>query len=163
MRLRSQEAIISLPYPLPLVRGDAPRLTQVFVNLLANANKFAPAGSTISLGGMEDEGPGLPQGAGAALFARFERFARATGEEPEQSGMGLGLWIAKSIIERHGGQIAAERQGTGTRLCVTLPVSQAIEVVEMVEVVEAEERVAMKILVVDDDLELLGLVGFALR
>ncbi len=151
MRLRSQEAIISLPYPLPLVRGDAPRLTQVFVNLLANANKFAPAGSTISLGGMvderqvtlwvEDEGPGLPQGAGAALFARFERFARATGEEPEQSGMGLGLWIAKSIIERHGGQIAAERQGTGTRLCVTLPVSQAIEVVEMVEVVEAEERV----------------------
>jgi signal transduction histidine kinase len=40
---RGQEVILDLPYPLPAIRGDRPRLTQVFVNLLANANKFSPA------------------------------------------------------------------------------------------------------------------------
>jgi signal transduction histidine kinase len=134
LRLREQEASVDLPYPLPQIWGDAPRLTQVFVNLLANANKFAPAGSTITIGGavkeqqvtlwVEDEGPGPPPQAGVALF---ERFARAAGEEPEQSGMGLGLWIAKSLVERHGGQIAAQRQTNSTRMCVALPVIGAEE------------------------------------
>lgn len=128
MKLREQKIITDLPYPLPLVQGDAPRLVQVFVNLLANANKFAPARSTITIGGeveaedvtlwVEDEGPGLPSPVGPGLF---EQFARSAGEEPEQSGMGLGLWIAKSIVKRHAGQIAARRHDTCTRMCVTLP------------------------------------------
>lgn len=130
LALRGQEVVVELPYPLPTVRGDGPRLTQVFVNLLANANKFAPAGSAIRVGAatdtgtvslwVEDTGPGLPPLAGQALF---ERFVRAPGEEPEQGGMGLGLWIVKSIVERHGGQVEARRgDQLGTRMCVTLPV-----------------------------------------
>jgi signal transduction histidine kinase len=134
---RGQRIEVDLPYPLPAVSGDAPRLTQVFVNLLANANKFAPAGSTIRVGGaveesavalwVEDEGPGLPAspavpGASEEDRSLFARFVRSRGgEEPEQSGMGLGLWIVQSIVERHGGAVEARREGAATRLLVTLP------------------------------------------
>jgi len=133
---RGQAIEIDLPYPLPAVRGDAPRLTQVFVNLLANANKFAPAGSTVRVGGaleeggitlwVEDEGPGIPDVSGGAsgrsLFDRFVRLA-GEGEEPESSGMGLGLAIVRSIVERHGGTVeaAAGNGGRGTRLRIVLP------------------------------------------
>ncbi|HEY4691693.1 MAG TPA: ATP-binding protein [Anaerolineae bacterium] len=128
---QEQSVNVELPYPLPAVSGDARRLTQVFVNLLANANKFAPRGSTIGIGGtvepgsvtlwVEDEGPGMPPSmAGQSLF---ERFVRSSSEEPEQSGVGLGLWIVKSIVERHGGHVGAcdGTGGRGTRVCVTLP------------------------------------------
>jgi signal transduction histidine kinase len=133
---RGQRLEIELPYPLPDIAGDAPRLTQVFVNLLANANKFAPDGSIVRIGGrsekagavslwVEDEGPGLTDGdGGGSLFERFVRAAERE-DEPEQSGMGLGLWIVQSIIERHGGTVEARREGAGTRIRVTLPVRAA--------------------------------------
>jgi signal transduction histidine kinase len=129
---RRQEVEIDLPYPLPEVEGDAPRLTQVFVNLLANANKFAPPGSVVRVGGeveegrialwVQDEGPGLPSGEAGALFDRFVRIA-GEGEEPETGGMGLGLWIVRSIVERHGGTIEAGPGdgGRGTRMRIVLP------------------------------------------
>ncbi|HEX3527975.1 MAG TPA: ATP-binding protein [Thermoanaerobaculia bacterium] len=135
---RGQTLAVELPYPLPAVAGDAPRLIQVFVNLLANANKFAPAGSTVRIGGdvqseavclwVEDEGPGVPEDTGEA-GSLFERFVRAPGreEEPEQSGMGLGLWIVQSIVERHGGTVEARREGAGTRIRVTLPAAEESE------------------------------------
>jgi len=127
---RQQAVVVELPYPLPLISGDAPRLTQVFVNLLANANKFAPSGSTIRIGGavengtvtiwVEDQGPGLPPSATGALFVPFVR-AAAPSEEPESGGVGLGLWIVKSIVERHGGRVEAQSSASGTRMSVTLP------------------------------------------
>jgi len=125
---RNQTLVIDLPHPLPAVVGDAPRLVQVLVNLLANANKFAPAGTTISIGAatepgwvmlsVQDEGPGLPEGDDEVLFGRFVRRA---GEEPEESGIGLGLFIARSIVERHGGRIWSAPTERGARLCVLLP------------------------------------------
>jgi signal transduction histidine kinase/HAMP domain-containing protein len=128
LELRRQAVLVDLPYPCPPVCGDAPRLSQVFVNLLANANKFAPPDSAIHIGGavaaetvtlwVEDQGPGLPALAAQPLFARF---TRATGEEPEQGGVGLGLWIVKSIVERHGGGVEARSLATGTRMVVVLP------------------------------------------
>ena len=68
---------------------------------------------------VEDEGPGLPdQGSGSI----FERFRRSADEEPEPSGLGLGLWIVKSIIDRHGGTIATERTSDNrTRFSISLP------------------------------------------
>jgi signal transduction histidine kinase len=130
--LRGQTLEVDLPYPLPAVLGDAPRLVQVFVNLIANANKFAPADSVIRIGGqvaadevtlwVEDQGPGFPSQGGVLLF---EPFTRSPGEEPEQSGMGLGLYIVKSIIERHGGRVEALRAPVaGARLTLTLPLAK---------------------------------------
>jgi len=126
---RSQRVEMDLPYPLPAVDGDAARLTQVFVNLLANANKFADAASTITVGGevspqavtlwVEDEGPGLPPAPGGSIF---ERFVRAPGAgEPEPGGIGLGLAIVRSIVERHGGSIQACNVSGGVRFSVILP------------------------------------------
>lgn len=130
---RGQALEVALPEDLPEVTGDAPRLVQVFVNLLANANKFGPEGSTIGIAGeqagaevriwVEDEGPGVPDPESGTIF---ERFYRAADSEPEPRGLGLGLWIVKSIVERHGGRATAERTPLGrTRFTVTLPVSRA--------------------------------------
>ncbi len=141
-----------MPAGLPLLNADKTRLTQVFVNLLANANKFAPEGSTVRIGAaahaatleswVEDEGPG-PADESVALFARFRR----GGTEPEPAGLGLGLWLVKSIIERHGGTVAFARTGAGrTRFTPGA----------------AAGGRAMKLLVADDDADLRDLIGFTL-
>jgi signal transduction histidine kinase len=117
-----------LPEGLEL-QGDATRLTQVFVNLIANASKFAPEGSPIRVGAsaagsfvsawVEDSGPGLPEGDTTELFARFKR---GGSQEPEPGGLGLGLWISRSIVERHGGTLSASRTAENrTRFTLTLP------------------------------------------
>lgn len=131
---RGQEVVVDLPYPLPSVCGDARRLTQVFVNLLGNANKFAPADSTICIGGavedasitlwVEDSGPGLPTQGHASLFTRF---VRSSQDEPEQSGVGLGLWLVKSIVERHDGHVDARSDERGTRISIILPAEPIYE------------------------------------
>jgi len=129
LSLRHQTLEVSLPEDLPRIDGDKPRLTQVFVNLLANANKFAPEGSVVRIGAepaarrvlawVEDEGPGPSAADADAIFARFQRGA---GEEPEAGGLGLGLWIVKSIVERHAGTISLARTPQGrTRFTVSLP------------------------------------------
>jgi len=126
---RRQTLSEDLPEDLPLVNGDKTRLTQVFVNLLANANKFAPEDSVVRIGAqslgasvrawVEDEGAGPAAADGEELFARFRR----GGAEPEPAGLGLGLWLVKSIIERHGGSIDFERTAEGrTRFSLTVPV-----------------------------------------
>jgi signal transduction histidine kinase len=129
---RRQRLELEFPEDLPRVDGDGPRLTQVFVNLLANASKFAPEDSAIRIGAVhegdgvtawvEDEGPGVPDLETGSIF---ERFSRGAGEEPEPGGLGLGLWIVKSIVERHGGTIAARRTAAGkTRFEVRLRVAR---------------------------------------
>ncbi len=130
LALRQQRLAVSLPEELPLIEGDRHRLTQVFVNLLANANKFAPEGSTVRIGcepddgrlavWVEDEGPGPASPVGEGLFAPFHRGAE---HEPEPGGLGLGLWIVRSIIERHGGTVGVARTVAGrTRFTMILPV-----------------------------------------
>jgi signal transduction histidine kinase len=72
---------------------------------------------------VEDEGAGVPDLADGSIF---ERFYRGKDEEPEPTGLGLGLWIVKSIVERHGGQVSAGRTTEGrTRFSVVLPAVRA--------------------------------------
>ncbi|MEO8160188.1 MAG: ATP-binding protein [Arenimonas sp.] len=115
---REQRVLATLP-PGPPVPGDPQRLFSVMVNLLANANKFAPDGSCIRVRidrdathatvWVEDEGPGLPVMHGDAdLFAPFRRSPH---EEPSQRGTGLGLAIVKAIVVAHGGDVLVSAPG----------------------------------------------------
>jgi signal transduction histidine kinase len=116
--------------PLPQLLGDAPRLVQVFSNLVSNAIKYTPQGEVglrarRAQAGIEvvvyDSGIGLSREEQAQLFTKFFR-----GRNPvvtDTGGTGLGLVIAKAIIERHKGRIeVASVPGEGTHFRVLLPV-----------------------------------------
>lgn len=135
LKQRRQQLALELPDDLPRVPGDAPRLTQVFVNLLANASKFAPEDSVVRVGAacdvqtlmawVEDDGPGVPEIESGTIF---DRFYRGPEQEPEPGGLGLGLWIVKSIVDRHGGTVGAHRTAAGkTRFEIRLPLTAAAE------------------------------------
>jgi signal transduction histidine kinase len=110
---------------------DPGRLDQVLTNLLSNAIKYAPGASIeVSVarrGGhavltVRDHGPGLPR----ELEGReFDRFGRASTSR-SIGGLGLGLYIVKTIVTAHGGRIAAESNpGAGSRFEVELPLDAA--------------------------------------
>jgi signal transduction histidine kinase len=102
----------SIPNPLPRVRGDRERLRQVLMNLIDNAVKYSPAGSEVRVtaypnGGnvlveVADAGPGIAREHHALIF---EKFGRAAGDGSAKPGTGLGLFIARSIAEAHGGSL----------------------------------------------------------
>ena len=103
-----------MPRDLPLVRFDALLIERVLVNLLENASKYTPAGSTRDAVGrsgrrygssvsVADNGPGLPEGREEAVFQKFTRGER----ESATPGVGLGLAICRAIIESHQGRIVA--------------------------------------------------------
>lgn len=112
------------------VHADPVFARQVVTNLLSNAIKYSPDGGTIHLKvsadgrqarvAVSDEGPGIPEAQRAGLFERFYR-PRRPGEQP---GIGLGLAIARGIIEAHGGSIdAVSGPGRGTTVWFTLPLA----------------------------------------
>jgi two-component system phosphate regulon sensor histidine kinase PhoR len=116
--------------PLVHVLADPNRVTQVVENLLSNAVKYTPPGGriTVSLTSssngvrleVRDTGIGISQSDQQGLFTEFFRARSAT--DREIAGMGLGLVIAKAIVEAHGGEIAlASDEGLGTTVEVTLP------------------------------------------
>jgi len=115
------------------IRGVESRLGQVFRNLLDNARSFGPAGTTIAVtlrieGGwavvtIDDEGPGIPQNKAEAIFGRF--YSERPEGEKYGTHSGLGLNIARQIVEAHNGDImAANRPSGGARFTVRLPLHQ---------------------------------------
>jgi signal transduction histidine kinase len=117
--------------PLPCV-FDADRILQVITNLIANAIKFTPAGGEIHLSGegrpngvqvsVSDTGGGIPPD---LIEAIFERFRQVSAED--RRGLGLGLYISRSLIEAQHGKIWAESQlGRGTTFRFTLPSAQSV-------------------------------------
>jgi two-component system sensor histidine kinase KdpD len=127
-RLRDREVHIDLPGDLPLVPFDAMLIEQVLINILENAAKYTPGGSAIDIsaatveGAMRidvaDHGPGFEPGEEERVFDKFYQGPGAKG-----SGVGLGLAIARAIIDTHGGRIWAEpRAGGGAVFHFTLPI-----------------------------------------
>jgi signal transduction histidine kinase len=117
---------------LPALSLDSQRMAQVLGNLLSNALRYTPAGNTITgrVTGdalsvtfeVEDTGPGIPPEVLPHLFERFYRAGAPPANGGSETSTGLGLAIAKQLVELHGGRIAvASRAGQGTTVSVTLP------------------------------------------
>jgi signal transduction histidine kinase len=118
-----------LPTTLPHVRGDAERLRQLIDNLISNAVKYSDSGGEVSVRAQADDGhvvvrvrdtgPGIaPEHHGQI----FEKFGRAAGSA--KPGTGLGLFLARSFAEAHGGSLAVESQpGEGATFTLRLPTS----------------------------------------
>jgi PAS domain S-box-containing protein len=118
----------------PEIVGDPSRLQQVFSNLLSNGVKFTPHGGTVRVRARRlgnefetvvvDTGEGIRPDVLPHVFERFRQQRRSS--TPAGSGLGLGLAIARDLVERHGGTIVAESEGgnRGSRFTVRLPLAR---------------------------------------
>jgi CheY-like chemotaxis protein len=165
------------------VPGDIHRLQQVFWNLLSNAVKFTPAGGRVTVGlrhrdsqveiTVADTGQGItPQ----FMPFVFDRFRQADSTSTRQhGGLGLGLAIARHLVEIHGGSISASSDGQGTGAIFTVRLPLVGMIVETAPVVKPDDETAtaerlrsqqilsdLNVLLVDDDQDTLDLLGAAL-
>lgn len=119
--------------PVSLV-ADSDRLVQVLTNLLGNAVKFSPAGSTTRVGARQhhrsvvfsvaDQGRGIPADKVDSIFERFGQVDAS--DSREKGGSGLGLPICRSIVHHHGGNISVESEsGRGSTFTFTIPGAEA--------------------------------------
>lgn len=126
---KAQHFTLDLPDSLPIVEADPNRLEQVLVNLLTNASKFTPEGKNITLRAkkrnnslmieVQDSGIGISKENQAHLF---QPYYRVESDRQRYPGLGLGLALAKQIVELHGGKIWVESElGKGSTFAVSLP------------------------------------------
>jgi len=166
----NQDLIVREPAEPIWLDADFVRLTQVFSNLLNNASKYSKdqvGGGTIWLSyrrkngeaviTVRDRGIGIPEAALPTIFDMFTRAGRATGLS--EGGLGIGLALAKRLVEMHGGTIegSSEGVGKGSEFSVRLPVYEAAgEPVRPAAAPDRDsQRVSRRILVVDDNPDVL--------
>ncbi|MES2170831.1 MAG: ATP-binding protein, partial [Actinomycetota bacterium] len=111
---------------------DAERVTQAWVQLVANAAKYSPEGSTVLIGSrvspgevefwVSDTGPGIPPAARERIFERFGRVDQSRGS----SGSGLGLAIVRAIVIAHGGRVTLISSDTGSRFGLVIPRTEGL-------------------------------------
>jgi PAS domain S-box-containing protein len=120
---------LDFPQDFPCVKADESRLMQVLGNLLSNAVKYSPEGGPITISGqaskdevticIKDEGPGI---ALEDMPRIFKLFYRSNDAARRTKGAGLGLFLAKAVVEAHGGRIwVDDRVKDGARICFSLP------------------------------------------
>jgi signal transduction histidine kinase len=160
---RGHQLIVDLPpYPVCL-EADPARLAQVLSNLLTNAAKYTPPGGTIALGArlgdddlivtVTDTGIGIPQELLPQIFEMFMQVDKALGRATD--GLGIGLTLARRIVEMHGGSLTAHSAGpdTGSEFTLRLPVVErpvrAPETDEDLDITPLPQ--ALRVLVVDDN------------
>jgi two-component system sensor histidine kinase KdpD len=139
--------VVEMPEDLPEVIADETWLEQVFLNLLENALRFAPAHSEIRVRGraaagavevsVSDRGPGVPPEHRSAVF---DEFARLNGSR-DSTGTGLGLAIVRAVVDGHGGRVwCEETPGGGATFVVRLPAAGATGAPEAPEKPDAPEK-----------------------
>jgi PAS domain S-box-containing protein len=127
--------VVDLPDDFPIVSGDEQRLTQVLNNLIGNAIKYSPEGGEVRISGqvrphqvvvcVSDEGPGIDS---ADIPHVFDRFYRSKDATRSTKGAGLGLYLARAVVESHGGRIWVDpKPGAGARICFSLPRDKPFE------------------------------------
>jgi signal transduction histidine kinase len=127
------EIATTFPFDFPIIQGDEERLNQVLTNLVNNAIKYSPNGGLIRIGGqalenrvqvwVSDQGIGITPDQQEFVFDRFYRIDNALSRKTQ--GAGLGLYIVKSIIDAHSGNIWIDSEPEkGTKFSFTLPLSQ---------------------------------------
>lgn len=126
---RNVELVIDIPEDIPRLDADADLVKQVFINLISNALKYSPEGTSINICAraeavnvsvsIEDHGIGIPDGAVGDVFTKF---FQVHSPDARVEGVGLGLAIVKNIIEQHGGTIdVVSHEGEGTGFTFNLP------------------------------------------
>jgi len=151
---RQHHIEVDVEHELPGVRVDERAVSEVVYTLIDNAAKYSTPGSRIRVlayragddvvrMGVEDEGRGVPADLRERVFDKFFRATRdgdVTTREP--TGTGMGLAIAKGIVEAHGGKIWIEpvKKGNGTRVVFTLPIGDEDGPVEPQYSVSASEK-----------------------
>jgi PAS domain S-box-containing protein len=121
--------VVDFPDHFPIIMGDETRLAQVLSNLVSNAIKYSPDGGEIRISGetrldqvilcVKDQGPGI---AAEDIPHIFERFYRSTSAARNTKGTGLGLFLAKAVVEAHGGKIWVDpAPSEGAQICFSLP------------------------------------------
>lgn len=130
---------LDLASDLPMVSVDGVLLEQALFNLIENASKYAPQGTTVRIQGWRegdlvrlqvlDEGPGIPADATERIFDRFYRVRK---EDSVRAGTGLGLAIARGFIEAMNGKIVAGNRSdrSGAVFTITLPIAPAARKLE---------------------------------
>lgn len=159
---RGHRFVISMPEDPLWLNADGVRLAQVFSNLLSNAAKYTPAGGLIEFGAVregdellvsvKDSGVGIPE---EMISQIFDMFSRGSGSvERAEGGLGIGLSLARALVELHGGRIEvrSEGAGKGSEFIVRLPLAPGMENTRPADVDRVEEPVAgaRRVLVVDD-------------
>jgi signal transduction histidine kinase len=121
--------VVEFPDHFPVILGDEDRLAQVLSNLVSNAIKYSPSGGEICISGearpeqiivcVSDQGPGIAAG---DIPYVFDRFYRSSDASRTTKGAGLGLYLARAVIEAHQGRIWVDpKPGRGARICFSLP------------------------------------------
>lgn len=165
---------VRMPESPVYVRGDFVRLSQVFSNLLNNAAKYTADGGRIDLAmsvsglivciELTDSGVGIPQHALSAIFDIFTQVDDALTRQ--SGGLGIGLWLVRTLVELHGGSVEARSAGMlqGSTFAVRLPISD-LPPAESADRIDATVPPVVKrrVLVVDDNADSADSLALVLR
>lgn len=171
-----QQLVVSLPPESPHVSADAARLGQVLINLLSNATKYTPRGGTVAVHVVVEDGSVVTtvsdtgQGMEPAALDRIFNLFSQEGEGVSRGGLGIGLALARAVVEAHGGAIQADSQGPGKGSTFTVILPQVAACGEPAGHIDADTGRKRRVLILDDNpdsadsmAELLNLLGHDAR